>query len=321
MKHLLLIGSLLWATAAVAAPPPGVGWSSVRQAPATIWYRPAAAGAARHIASITDAAVQRVQVNTGVPLPPHVDVVLAADADAFARAQPSAPPSWAAGTAWAERGEIYLRTGMAGSIDQVYVHELVHIALGRAFPDHPPRWLNEGVAKLVAGEVSPADHAVLARAAITGNLLPVARFADSWPSGAGAARLAYVQSIDFTAYLARQGDAVLPDLIGRLAAGAELPEAVQASTGRSLADLEESWRGRLGFWHALVPLVGSTGFVWGGTSVLFVFAGWRRRRRIRRQLKDMEERERLAAQPAPDPWPAEDFGLPPAPPEGGAVPW
>ncbi len=303
---LTLVLGVLFAAPAGAEAPAGEGWETVREAPVTFHFRAADDKIADKLAEITPEALRDVTSRTGLPTPRHIDVVLVGDAEGFAAVQPSRPPEWAAGTAWSERSEIYLRTRLPrqgpNPIGQVYVHELVHIVLGRAWVHgHPPRWLNEGLSKYLAGEVRPGDHALLARSAAGGRLLPMESFTRSWPARAGAARLAYVQSVDFVGYLARQGEHVLPEVVTAMAGGASLDDALLAATGMDLAAQEARWSARITIWHALLPIVGSPGFFWGVAVVIFLFAAFKRRREFHRKVAAMEERERLAARMAAQP--------------------
>ena len=237
---------------------------------------------------------------TGLAAPRHIDVVLASTPEAFAAAQPGDPPDWAAGTAYDERSEIYLRTRLPrtgpSNLEQVFTHEVVHIVLGRAWKrGDPPRWLNEGLSKYLAGEMAPGEHAVLARAAAGGSLLSMETFTNGWPSRAAHARLAYVQSVDFVAFLARQGDEVLPTVIGQMATGETLDTALVAATGDTLEIQEERWRSRVTVWHALIPVLGSSGTFWGIGAVLFLFAAVKRRRAFHLKVAELEEAERLRA--------------------------
>ena len=303
MRRLLpLLMVLLMASPrpAAAEGPSGPGWQHTRESPFTFWYLEKDRRIAEALAGVSGEVLHRVERQTGLPAPRHVDVVLAPDAASFAAAQPSAPPSWAAGTAWPERAEIYLRTRLprAGPnrIDQVFAHEVVHVVLGRAWlRDRPPRWLEEGLAKYLAGELKPGDHALLSRSALSGGLLPLESFTSHWPLRASQARLAYVQSVDFVAFLGREGEDVLPAVVQELAAGASLDEALLAGTGEDLDSLEQRWRSRITLWHALVPLLGSSSTVWVFAAVLFLIAAARRRRDFHRKVAEMEMREALSA--------------------------
>ncbi len=270
-----------------------------------IYFRGDDAGLAQAIADVGPSTIDYISTVTGTPIPEHVDVVLARDATSFANLQPSPPPSWAIGTAWPQRREIYLRTGLPhigpDPIQKTFTHELCHIMVGSAFSEgRPPRWLQEGVAMLFSGEMRPSDQAALVRAAVGNTLLPLGEITSRWPTSSRHAHLAYLQSVDFVAYLFRQGDGVLANVIRSLADGEELAQAVAAATGRPLGELEESWRRRLSIWHAIVPLVGGPNAFWGFASVLFLVAAWKRRRQKRAQLAALEERENAALEAVED---------------------
>ena len=287
-----------------AAAPAGDGWSTLQAESLFIYFRGDDAGLAQAIADIGPSTVGYISTATGTPIPERVDVVLARDATSFADLQPSAPPSWAVGTAWPTRREIYLRTGLPHTgpdpIQRTFTHEMCHVMVGSVFAEgRPPRWLQEGVAMLFAGEMRPSDQAALVRAAVGGSLLPLAEITRRWPTSSRHAHLAYLQSVDFVAYLHRHGDGVLASVIEQLSQGATLDDAVTAATGRPLAKLESRWRSRLSIWHALVPLLGGPNAFWGFACVLFMVAVWKRRRQKRAQLAALEERE-LAALNGPD---------------------
>jgi hypothetical protein len=300
----LLLAVLVAALApsiATAEAPDGAGWEELRQAPFTFHFQHKDERLARALARLSDETADAIGDATGLPVPRHIDVILAPDAGTFASVQPSPPPSWAAGTAWSERSEIYLRTRLPRSgpnrLDQVFAHEVVHIVLGRAWTHgHPPRWLNEGLAKYLAGELEPGDHALLSRQALGGGLLPLETFTTRWPARASQARLAYVQSVDFVSFLARQGEDVLPTVVQEMAGGAALDAALLTATGEELGPLEERWRSRITVWHGLVPLLGSSGTVWGFGAILFVIAGVKRRMAFYKKRAELEEKERLSAE-------------------------
>jgi len=294
-----LVLALCCSTAAEAAAPKGDGWSNLQVESLQIYFRGDDAGLAQAIADIGPSTVDYISTVTGTPIPEHVDVILVRDAASFANLQPSPPPSWAIGTAWTQRREIYLRTGLPhigpDPIQKTFTHELCHIMVGSAFSEgRPPRWLQEGVAMLFAGEMRPSDQAALVRAAVGNTLLPLAEITSRWPTSSRHAHLAYLQSVDFVAYLFRQGEGVLSTVIGNLAQGAELADAVASATGRPLGELEENWRRRLSIWHAIVPLVGGPNAFWGFACVLFLFAAWKRRKQKKAQLAAFEERENAA---------------------------
>lgn len=285
----LLLGSPSFA---FADAPTGPGWESLREAPVTFHFRKKDRGIAEALAAQTTLRITDIHETAGLPIPAQIDVVLSPTFEQFSAAQPGNPPVWAAGTAYANRSEVYLRTRMPrvgqDPIDQVYVHELVHVLLGRSFREgHPPRWLNEGLARLLAREFRPAEQMEMTRAALAGGLFSLESLTDQWPRGARRASLAYAQSVDFTAYLGDMGEDILPRLIAELAAGSELTTAIQDVTGSSLEDLEDAWSRRITFWHAFLPVVGGSGFLWGIASAIFGVAAFRKRRSVRRRIDAM----------------------------------
>ena len=299
LPTLTLLVALLLPTVALAAPPTAPGYETLNAGTLRLHYRSKDAGIAAALALKGPEALKTIADKTGVSSPRVIDVVLSPTFAEFAAAQPGTPPSWAAGTAYHERGEVYLRSRMphtgADPIDKVFVHELVHVVLGRAFGEREiPRWLNEGAAKLFAHELDAASHAALVQAALGGALLDLEDITHRWPRSPGRARLAYAQSSDFVAYLAEKGDDVLPRLIAELSSGVDTDLALERSTGQRLSQLEDDWRGQITFWHALMPVVGGSGVTWGFGALVFMFAAFRRRKAFHDKVGAMEEREAAA---------------------------
>jgi hypothetical protein len=299
LPSLALLLALALPAVAHAAPPTAPGFESLTAGALRFHYRSEDAGIARALAAQGPAALEGIAQRTGVSSPRVIDVVLAPTFSEFSAVQPGTPPSWAAGTAYWERGEVYLRTRMphlgSDPIDRVLVHELVHVVLGRAFGDREiPRWLNEGAARLFAGELTPQDHATLVQAALGGALLPLDEITHRWPRSPGRAGLAYAQSVDFVAFLAEQKVDALPQLIAHLSSGVDVDTALSRATGQRLSELEDAWRGRITFWHALLPVVGGSGVTWGFGAMVFFAAAWRRRRSFHRKVAAMEAQEEAA---------------------------
>lgn len=296
VPSLALLAMLAVPSFAMAAPPTAPGFETLSAGPLRFHYRSKDAGIAQALTEQGPRALAAIAERTGVSSPRVIDVVLTPTFAEFSTVQPGTPPSWAAGTAYWERGEVYLRSRMphhgADPIDKVFVHELVHVVLGREFGDREiPRWLNEGAAKLFAGELSPQDHATLVQAALGGGLLPLDEITHRWPRSPGRAHLAYAQSVDFVAFLADQREGALPALIASLSSGVDVDTALERATGSRLSALEDAWRGRMTFWHALLPVIGGSGVTWGFGALVFLVAAWRRRRAFHSKVADMEQRE------------------------------
>lgn len=245
------------------------------------------------------AALPRLAERLEVPIGSTVHVYVARDEAEFRALQPGSVPVWADATTWARTGAVFLRApaargGDAAPLEQVFDHELVHVLVGRAFGDaHPPTWLQEGLARLLADEVTPREAEALVRARGTGGLIPLDALANGFPRDGLRARLAYAESGDFVAWLAETyGPAVIPDLLRHSAAGAGMNEAVYRATGDLLHEVEADWLAT----HATgsgarLAALASGEWLWGLGSVALVGAGIQRRRRFHRRLEEMAREE------------------------------
>jgi len=295
----------------MASPPaieaPAGGWYEVDGIYARVLGTDGDRATVRRLADHAAAAVPRLSRALGVPAGTRMDVYVA-PAEQFGAIQPGEPPDWADGTAWPTQGLVFLhspgdRPGTAEALETVLDHEIVHVLLGRAFaPERPPRWLQEGMAQLYAGEITPALSDTLAQARLGGGLLPLATLVRGFPADAGLARLAYAQSADFVGWIgSTYGDDALRRLVAELDGGATAEQAVRDVTGKSLAQIEVDWSSRWDSpWRWVQGLLGS-GILWGFFSLLIVVGAWRRRRRGKLRLalwEAEEERARLLAQQA-----------------------
>ncbi len=187
----------------------------------------------------------------GVPIGGHIVVYVASSDAEFAALQPGRPPEWAEGTAWADRGAVFLKSpamSPEGSLTLFHVldHEIVHILLGRAYaPHHPPHWLEEGLARNLAGEQGPDDTRRIAEGLSHGGLYTLENLHIAFPRDSVGASLAYAESADFVAFLrAEHGDDAMRALIGELAKGSNIDAAIYRATGETLGALDARWRAR-----------------------------------------------------------------------------
>jgi hypothetical protein len=304
-------------------PPPPVGWRTVNGLYTRIHAHPDDLATARHLADHADQTVPELSMALGVPSGATIEVFLAPDTETFRAMQPGAPPEWADGTAWPQRGLIYLRSnrvriGTDEPLTQVLDHELVHIILGRAFSPRPvPRWLQEGAAQILAEQYSSELTDRLASGLLGDSLLRLDEITRGFPSDAGRARLAYAQSADLVAYLQNSyGDDVLAKITLGLASGLSVDSALRKATGVTAPELDRAWRSRISaspMW--LKPLVADSTLL-GVTGVIFIAGGMFARRRRRKVLDQWAEDEVLQDaiyRSLVGPWPGVMVPLPPPP--------
>lgn len=191
---------------------------------------------------------------------------------------------------------------------QVLIHEFAHLILGRRVPSSIPRWLDEGLAMMVAREGGLDGSVRVASAASFGGLVPLETLWGGSSAGVINQDLAYAQSLSATRFFLESGawgpfgprDG-LPELVRKLA---------HPTHGRALRDLlndpvfirafERRWRESIATFWSWVAAITSGGFFWFGVSALFLIAYWRKRRMAELKAAEWSEEEELdAGSPTP----------------------
>lgn len=261
---------------------------------------PSDAHTVRRLAEHAREAVPRLASELGVPEVSGVRVTVAPSEVQFRDLQPGRAPAWADGTAWPSEGLVYLKSprlryGTATPLETVLDHEMVHILLGQAFGDRPvPSWLQEGVAKVLAREVSPAMTDALAGAVLGGSLLSLDELTGNFPADPMRAQLAYAQSADMIAFLRnRWGEDALRVLVRQMAAGQSVDDAVRAATGMAPLALEASWRARLLASPIWLRAIVRPELWMGLGGLVFLVGAALRLRRNKVRLQEWSDREAL----------------------------
>ena len=258
------------------------------------------------------------QMTGGAP----IEVMITSTREDFFAAQPSKGlDTWVAGTAYPAQGLIILSLApdQFFSLPEIFRHEIAHVALYRAAGDRfMPRWLDEGLAILMAGETVAGRLEAAAGAALSGTLIPLSALERGFPAEDAPARLAYAESVLFLRFLQREHrfDARLPDLVARVRSGAPFALAFERTFGSPVEALEAPFTEGLESSAWWVTLMSASSLLWGAAAVIFLFAWWRIRRRSRLKLRRMAIEERLAGLDPDDdePWPPTPVQLPDRPP-------
>lgn len=236
--------------------------------------------------------------------PGTLEVLLAPTEEAWRGILLPGTPTDALGVYYPHADTIVLRAprtdpGGEWTLRGVARHELAHGVLDLAIERPIPVWLNEGLAILLAAEMSYLDESRLNLMAVSGGLLPMEGLMASFPEGHGLRGQAYLQAASFVRYLLERGGmSRLQVLVRELAAGASPERAFRTAYGAGPAVLEAEWQERLSSRFSVLALV-STGSVLGGVGVPLLLAALvRRRLQRRRKLREWaaeEEARRRAA--------------------------
>ncbi len=157
---------------------------------------------------------------------------------------------------------------------QVTTHELVHIVLLRAYRrTEIPRWVHEGIAMMLSGEVPWSEHIIISRAIFTGNLLSLDRIDSVNSFGRVHAQLAYSQSRQAVRYLIDTwGMEVLPEILRNAQREGSFREGLYATLALRQEELESFVRSRLVKDYRFVFLLADTYLIWIAIAVLFIAA-------------------------------------------------
>ena len=226
-----------------------------------------------------------------------IHVVIAPTTDAFRPYAGHYRAEMVAGVARPDQGFIALKhpalLGAGTSYGQVVRHELMHVLLARNTREgNVPRWFNEGICMLAAGQYRIAGTIMLARMHVTKQIFPYAAL-DMMFAAPGTEQEfneAYAQALSMTMYLhGRLGDEAFWALVRSLDARS-FREALDEALGLTAFEFWEAWRRSLWKTALIAALVSGLG-MFPLMSLLAVAAYFAKRRQMQRVLRIMEEEE------------------------------
>jgi hypothetical protein len=233
----------------------------------------------------------------------HVEVRITPSLDDMTRLAPvgSPPPAYASGVAYSRLHLVLIsmlapRGADATDLDQVFRHELAHVALEDAvLGQHVPVWFNEGLAIGLAGENSIDRQKVLWNATVTGSLLPLAELDRSFPAEHFEVGVAYAESADFVVrFLGRRTDHVrFAAMIQRVREGQPFERALGDAYGADLRKLEFQWRSDVERKYSVIPILAGGGILWVAVIGALGWGYVKKRRRARAILAKWAEDEAI----------------------------
>ena len=207
-------------------------------------------------------------------------------------------PDWGIGCAIPSRDLIVLKSPLEfdyrREFSQVVAHELAHIVLGRlAKGRRIPRWLDEGFAMYHSHEWRIGDDVAVARAVLTGSVLPLSKIESVNAFKESKAQLAYTESFLAVSYLYREfGQGTVEELVGHLATGSSLDAAFMKTMGSNYLAFQLEFEKYVQGKYNWTSLLADTLVIWIGLAFLFVLLYFLKMRRTHRTLKQWEREEK-----------------------------
>jgi len=243
-----------------------------------------------------DPAAHKVKELTGFAPNEKIDVFIAANKKEFETFQPenTRVPDWAVGVAFPSQNRMILLKQKNKGLAPVFRHELNHILLGQAFrgKEKVPRWLDEGLAMILAGEWNLSNMTTMTGAVLTGSVLPMEDITAHFPYEESRARIAYAQSFYFISFLKRKfGDSAFKTFLSEYSKHHKFNLAIRRTYFLDWWEVEDMWRQYLRLRFNWIPILTSTGFLWFLASIIFVIGYFQKKRKSRLKLKQWEEEE------------------------------
>jgi hypothetical protein len=264
-----------------------------------VWYCPEDARVVRALWKELRERIPLVEQQLGLALADTVAFVIAPSEKEWYRLTAGAP-LWANGIAYAGRGVAVLKSprfGLPyGPLPVTAIHEYVHLLLeSGASGAEIPRWLNEGLAQVLAGQLDYVDDALLARAAAAGRLHSFWRIEGMMGMNALDARQAYAESAVAVQLLQKRfGMSGISNLVHDLRAGVPFEDAFRKIFRVSLGAFESDYLLYVRS-HFRLSLLGDVELWVSLAFVVLVLVGgvmvWVRRRRTVERWREEDQRE------------------------------
>jgi hypothetical protein len=238
-----------------------------------------------------------IESNLETELKGSVKVILTLSADDFARRTKGRVPGWAGGVAYPQQKTIILKTplffGQGVPVEVLAAHEITHVLIHQIIGDnYLPRWLEEGLCQVLAGETRTGSLSNMGRAAAANRLMGLPRVDHVLGFSRPDATLAYTESRYATAALVdRFSWRAINDLLRRIGDGVEFEEAFFLATGIDYEYWQVEWLEGARNKYSVMALLEMQNLIWIIILLLAIIAMIVTFTRSRLQLKRWTEEE------------------------------
>ena len=208
---------------------------------------------------------------------------------------------WTNGLAYAQRGVAILKSpgfGLQyGPFPTTAVHEYVHLLLHAGAPHAEiPRWLDEGLAQVLSGQLDYVQTNVLARAALANRLHSLSQLEGLMAMNSAEAQQGYAEAAVAVQLLQlRCGTSGMSNLVHELREGRDFDEAFTRLFGMSPGLFENQYFAYVRNTYKLTLFSDTDLWVPGAFVCLLLLAGvvmWRRRKKTLARWVEEEMRAR-----------------------------
>lgn len=275
---------------------PLLGWAdTLSGGPFTIEYAPGDQALAEQSLKVLEAALDEFSAHFEGGTAPIL-VRIAVTPEEFQRYAVRLSGKRVIGVAQPDKGVIAVKSPSLAGVEQDYGgtlrHELVHVLLYRTVGgDRLPRWLNEGLAMMLAGEYRWAAPFTVARMYAGRSIIPYQDldFALMAPGTEMEFGSAYAQSLSMTRYLyGEMGSSAFWTLV-RSCKDQYFADALRMYARQNPAEFFESYRASL--WKVALVGLAASGFVVILNPLVFFWALYLRRRKNQAIYKVWEDEE------------------------------
>ncbi len=249
------------------------------------------------VKAILESSYQKISDFLEDSLTDEVSVFVVDTEEEFVSMVGSSFPDWGIGCAIPTRNLIILKSPLRFKyyrpFSQVVTHELAHIFLGKlSRGKRIPRWLDEGFAMYQSQEWRIGQDMAVARAVLTGSVLPLSQIESVNAFRESKAQLAYTESFLAVSYLYREyGEGTIKELVTHLANGTSTDLAFMRTIGLNYLSFQLEFEKFVKEKYNWVSFLGDTLLVWIGLAFLIVFLYFLKRRHSKKTLEEWESEE------------------------------
>ncbi len=266
-----------------------------------IYYWPEHDEIAFEVREVTETNLKTLTDALGLDLRATIHVEIVRSQREFNQRAGGEFPLWTLGVAGHHQDHIVLKPLRGADLRRLVIHELTHVLLDmklRPTRGEAPRWLHEGLAQWMEGEMPAAQKDVLGAAAVAGRLLKLSELEQAFAGKRETVDLAYAQSYALVAFMVEQGPpGALGHYLQYLMDTGDPQLALRRAMGLALPVLEARWlqATRRHYLARGVPLTVDLAVLglMGGLFILMVRLKLGRAREIRERMQEEERLEEL----------------------------